>query len=82
MTAVNTDDFDIERILPLLQAILRKEPDHEIWDRVYNAVTELTPPPRPTSSLKRTPLFINMGSFANSTEHGKYVDNVLKEELG
>jgi hypothetical protein len=82
MTAVNADDFDIERILPLLQAILHKETDNVIWDRVYDAVTESTPPPRPTSSFQHTPLSINTGSFANSTEHRKHVDDVLKEELG
>jgi hypothetical protein len=82
MTAVNADDFDIERILPLLQAILHKEPDNVIWDRVYDAVTEPTPPPRPTLSFQQTPLSINTGSFANSTEHRKHVDDVLKEELG
>ena len=82
MTAVNADDFDIEQILPLLQAILHKEPDRVIWDRVYDAVTKSTPPPRPTSSFQHTPLSINTGSFANSTEHRKHVDDVLKEELG
>jgi hypothetical protein len=82
MTVVNADDFDIERILPLLQAILRQEPDRLIWDRVYDAVTESTPPPRPTSSVLQTPWLRSTGSFANSTEHRKYVDDVLKEELG
>jgi hypothetical protein len=82
MTAVNADDLDVERILPLLQAILRKESDNVIWNAVYDAVTESTPPPRPTSSFQQTPLSINTGSFANSTEHRKHVDDVLKEELG
>ncbi|RYN85705.1 hypothetical protein AA0119_g13200 [Alternaria tenuissima] len=82
MTTVNADDFDIERILPLLQAILHKESDHVIWDRVYDAVAESTPPPRPSSSFQQTPLSINTGSFANSAEHRKHVDDVLKEELG
>ncbi|KAF1360122.1 hypothetical protein EJ07DRAFT_116377 [Lizonia empirigonia] len=40
------------------------------------------PPPRPTSSFQQTPLSINTGSFANSAEHRKHVDDVLKEELG
>jgi hypothetical protein len=82
MTAVNADDFDIERILPLLQATLRKESDHVIWNAVYDAVTESTPTPRPTSSYQQTPLSINTGTLANSMEHRKHVDDVLKEELG
>ncbi|PZD30685.1 hypothetical protein A1F97_10045 [Pyrenophora tritici-repentis] len=79
---VSSDNFDAERIRPLLDAILEFQPDEVIWDRVYDAVTESTPPPRPTSSFQQTPLSINTGSFANSTEHRKHVDDVLKEELG
>jgi hypothetical protein len=82
MTAVNAGNFEIERIIPLLKAVLSKESDDAIWNRVYDAVTESTPPPRPTSSILQTPWLRSTGSFANSTEHRKYVDDVLKEELG
>ncbi|KAI1562965.1 hypothetical protein PtrEW7m1_010758, partial [Pyrenophora tritici-repentis] len=80
--AVSSDNFDAERIRPLLDAILEFQPDEVVWDRVYDAVTESTPPPRPTSSLQQTPLSTNTGSFANSKEHRKHVDDVLREELG
>ncbi|KAI1576220.1 hypothetical protein PtrEW13061_010696, partial [Pyrenophora tritici-repentis] len=53
---VSSDNFDAERIRPLLDAILEFQPDEVIWDRVYDAVTESTPPPRPTSSFQQTPL--------------------------
>ena len=82
MTAVNADDFDAERLIPLLQAVLREEPDDVIWNKVYAAVAASTPPPRPASSIQQTPWLRSTGSFANSTEHRKYVDDVLKEELG
>jgi hypothetical protein len=80
--AVGSDDFDAERVRPLLDAILTLQPDEFVWDAVYNAVTESTPPPRPTSSFQQTPLSINTGTFANSTEYRKHIDDVLKEELG
>ncbi|CAE7219779.1 hypothetical protein PTTW11_11218 [Pyrenophora teres f. teres] len=80
--AVGSDDFDTERVRPLLDAILKFQPDKFVWDAVYNAVTESTPPPRPTLSFQQTPLSINTGSFVNSTEHRKHVDDVLKAELG
>ncbi|RYP44159.1 hypothetical protein DL768_009353 [Monosporascus sp. mg162] len=55
-SAVDADDFDFDRIKPLLNAILADKPDKEIWDAVYDAVTESTPPPRPiASSLQQTP---------------------------
>jgi hypothetical protein len=79
---VSSDNFDAERIRPLLDAILEFQLDEVVWDRVKDAVTESTPLPRPTSSLQQIPLSINTGTFANSTEHRKHVDNVLKEELG
>ena len=69
-------------MIPLLRAALNDEPDDIIWDKVYDAATESTPPSRPPSSILRTPWLRNTSSFVNSTEHRKYVDDVLKEELG
>jgi hypothetical protein len=79
---VSFNNFDTERILPPLDAILESLPDEVIWNRVYDAVTESTPPPRPSSSFQQTPLSNNTGSIANSTERRRNVDDVLKEELG
>ncbi|KAF2818207.1 hypothetical protein CC86DRAFT_337418 [Ophiobolus disseminans] len=80
--AVSSDDFDLEQIRPLWNAVLENESDHIIWSQAEIAVTESTPPPRPSSSFQQTPLSINTGSFANSTEFRKHVDDVLREELG
>ncbi|KAM0360990.1 hypothetical protein ACHAPK_011824, partial [Fusarium culmorum] len=78
-----SDDFDFDRVKPLLKSALTSEPDALIWDRAYDAVAESTPPPRPiASSLQQTPWRRNTSSFVNSSEHRKYVDDVLKEELG
>ncbi|KAF1841393.1 uncharacterized protein K460DRAFT_318276 [Cucurbitaria berberidis CBS 394.84] len=81
-SALYSDNADTVRAKPLLDAVLSKQPDEVIWDAVYDAVTESTPPPRPLSSFQQTPWLRNTGSFANSTEHRKYIDSVLKEELG
>lgn len=81
MSAVNADALDIQRIIPLLKAVL-KESDEVIWDKLYIVVTESTPSPRLASSFQQTPWLRNTSSFANSTEHPKYVDDVLREELG
>ncbi|RMI93034.1 hypothetical protein CDV36_016569, partial [Fusarium kuroshium] len=81
--SLDSDDFDYDCVKPLLKSALASEPDTLIWGRVYVAVTESTPPPRPiASSLQQTPWLRNTSSFANSSEHRKYVDDVLKEELG
>ncbi|KAI0429638.1 hypothetical protein F5Y09DRAFT_309977 [Xylaria sp. FL1042] len=82
-SAVASNDFEYARVKPLLAAVIAKKSDEEIWDQVYSAVTESTPPPRPiASSLQQTPWLRNTSSFINSSEHRKYVDDVLKEELG
>ncbi|KAI0169185.1 hypothetical protein GGR52DRAFT_511052 [Hypoxylon sp. FL1284] len=81
--ALDSDAFDFGRVRPLLQAVIAKEPDDKIWAHIYRLVTESTPPSRPiASSVRQTPLLRNTSSFANSSEHRKYVDSVLKEELG
>jgi hypothetical protein len=82
MTAINADVFDAERLFHLLQAVLYREHDDVVWNKVYAVVAESTPPPRTTLSLQQTPWLHSTGSFANSTEHRKYVDDVLKEEPG
>ncbi|KAF2731547.1 hypothetical protein EJ04DRAFT_579020 [Polyplosphaeria fusca] len=93
-STINSGNFDIERILPLLRVVLNNEPDEIIWNNVYTAIAAstaftvakpTTPPlsaPSLAASFQQTPWLHNTGSFANSTEHRKYVDGVLKEELG
>ncbi|RSL39132.1 hypothetical protein CEP51_016841, partial [Fusarium floridanum] len=76
ISAAASDDFNFDRVKPLLKSALASEPDALIWDQVYDAVTESTPPPRPiASSLQQTPWLRNTSSFANSSEHRKYVDD-------
>uniref|UniRef100_A0A8H7N259 non-specific serine/threonine protein kinase n=1 Tax=Bionectria ochroleuca TaxID=29856 RepID=A0A8H7N259_BIOOC len=84
LSAVASDEFDFDRVKPLLKSALADELDDAlVWKQVYDAVTESTPPPRPVaSSIQQTPWLRNTSSFANSSEHRKYVDDVLKEELG
>ncbi|KAF2453900.1 hypothetical protein BDY21DRAFT_326859 [Lineolata rhizophorae] len=79
--AIDSHDADIERIIPLLKAVLSKESDEVIWDRVYAAVTEPTPPPQALPFLDQTRRVRNMSSLANSSEYRKDTDSVLKEEL-
>ncbi|KAH6646842.1 hypothetical protein BKA67DRAFT_525584 [Truncatella angustata] len=82
--AANSDDFDLDRTKPLLRTALSESlVDTHVWDQVYIAVAESTPAPRlVASSLQQTPWIRNTSSFVNSSEHRKYMDDVLKEELG
>ncbi|KAK3332195.1 hypothetical protein B0T19DRAFT_439053 [Cercophora scortea] len=82
-SAINSDDFDLDNIKPLLRSAITGENNALIWKKVYSAVTEPTPPPQPiASSLQQTPWFHNTGSFANSSEYHKDVDRVLRDKLG
>lgn len=49
--STESDDFDLERIIPFLSAVLNDELDEVIWNKVYDAVTESTPPLRPLFSF-------------------------------
>ncbi|KAK0612265.1 hypothetical protein B0T14DRAFT_439280 [Immersiella caudata] len=44
-SAINSDDFDLDSIKPLLRSAIADDNDALIWKEVYNAVTEPTPPP-------------------------------------
>ncbi|RAH68883.1 protein kinase family protein [Aspergillus aculeatinus CBS 121060] len=84
-TAINSDDFHLDQIKPLLEAVLvNTAPDDIlIWQLVYCAVLESTPPPRPTaSSFSQTPWRCNTSAFANSSDYRQDVDRVLKAEFG
>jgi Fungal protein kinase len=81
--STDSEDFDFYRIIPLLGAVITSKPDEFIWNKAYDIVTESTPPPRPVvSSLQQTPRLRNTSSFVNSTEHRKYMDAMLRDELG
>ncbi|KAK0631042.1 hypothetical protein B0T17DRAFT_491021 [Bombardia bombarda] len=81
-TAITFDDFDLDRIKPLLKSAITGDPD-DVWGQVYKAVTESTPPPRAiASSVQQTPWLYNTSGFANSSEYRKDVDRVLRDELG
>ncbi|KAK3363827.1 hypothetical protein B0T25DRAFT_513737 [Lasiosphaeria hispida] len=82
-SAVNSDDFDVDRIQPLLKSAISHDNDVLLWKEVYDTVTETTPPPQPIASyLEQTPWLHNTSSFANSSEYRKDVDRVLRVELG
>ncbi|CAG7957260.1 unnamed protein product [Penicillium salamii] len=84
VSAVASNDFDLERIKPLLKiSIVNTSTDEQIWNLVDAAAAESTPPPRTiASSLQQTPWLHKTSSFANSSEYRQDVDRVLKSELG
>ncbi|KAF2105230.1 amidase signature domain-containing protein [Lophiotrema nucula] len=71
---LDSDIIDTARVKPLLDAVLNKQPDEVIWDAVYDAMTASASPPGTLSSFPRTPWPHKTSSFANSTQHRKYVD--------
>ncbi|KAL3428936.1 hypothetical protein BDV09DRAFT_190559 [Aspergillus tetrazonus] len=82
ISVLDSGEFEIRRIIPLLNAVLDAEADEVIWRKTYAVIVEPTPPPRPLPFLGQTPYLHTTISFVNSSEHRKYVDTVLKEELG
>ncbi|KAI2602624.1 hypothetical protein GGR54DRAFT_490937 [Hypoxylon sp. NC1633] len=70
MSAVDLDDFDFDRVKPLLRAVVARESDEKIWAQVYYTIAESTPSSR------------NMGSLVNSSERRNDTDPVVKKDLG
>ncbi|CAH0020154.1 unnamed protein product [Clonostachys rhizophaga] len=83
-SAVNSGEFDLDRIKLLVRAAITDIPDDTvIWNHLYEAVTESTPPPRPIpSSIQQTPLSQNTSGLVISSEFRQDVDPILKSELG
>jgi hypothetical protein len=67
---------------PAMRDVLGDVSDALFWEHVYQAVTKSTPSPRRTATaLLHTPSQAITGHLANSSEHRRYVDPVLKSEL-
>ncbi|KAE8154788.1 hypothetical protein BDV25DRAFT_135431 [Aspergillus avenaceus] len=80
-STINSEGLDADRLIPLFGAIFSREADDAVWDKVYTIATESTPPPRLLPLLNQTPDSHTTSSFVNSSEHRKYINHVLKEEL-
>ncbi|KAI1362296.1 hypothetical protein F5Y08DRAFT_341741 [Xylaria arbuscula] len=80
--ALASNTVHTNRIKPLLHAVLVCRPDVEIWEQVYYAVTESTPPRKPISSIQQTPWHLTTSSVVNSSEKRDQIDKLLSDELG
>ena len=67
ISLVVSNDFDVKSVIPLLNKVVSKAPDADIWGAVYGLITESTPSPRQLPYLDQTPVSFNTGSFANTS---------------
>nr|KMM71460.1 hypothetical protein CPAG_07767 [Coccidioides posadasii RMSCC 3488] len=80
-------NFNYDIYQPLVQLVLEKAPDTDIWKAVLDLIdvvtqaTRITPPPRINLPVIQTPRSHTTSSLANSSEYRKDIDNVLKGEL-
>ncbi|PYH88282.1 hypothetical protein BO71DRAFT_365724 [Aspergillus ellipticus CBS 707.79] len=81
-STIDSNDFDVKNLIPLCVAVYTGEPDEVVWNKVYAALAETTPPPKSIHFLGQTPYLHTTSSFVNSSEQRRHVDAVLKEELG
>ena len=78
---LDSNQQEISSATLLLKRIIDNTPDVEVWNTVYSPLTQSTPPPRPVLNIDQTPWLRTTSSLANSSEHRKYIDDVLKDEL-
>jgi serine/threonine protein kinase len=81
LSAVCSDDFDIDRIKPLLNAVLSHEPDESIWDEVYGAVTKSNPPTILDKRFTDTPCKSNSASQRGKEQKHSQLDPRILQEI-
>jgi len=77
---VVSNDFNIRSVISLLNKVIDKAPDADIWGTVCDLVTQSTSP-RPLPYPNQTPISFNTGSPANTSEYRKQFDGALKDAL-
>ncbi|KKZ67072.1 hypothetical protein EMCG_07243 [[Emmonsia] crescens] len=87
LTCLREDDYSYGHYRPLVQLVIQKASDIDIWRAVFDIIATVTrverstPPPRPSLSILQTPRSRNTSSLANSSELRRDIDSVLREEL-
>lgn len=79
---VASDGFDLTSITALMEKVIDNAPDPKLWNSIKDLVTQSTPPPRSFPNLDQTPWVQTTSSFVNSSEQRRYVDDIMKDELG
>ncbi|KAI2815132.1 hypothetical protein CBS115989_7916 [Aspergillus niger] len=77
---INANESQFENLIPLLHAILSRESDDSIWDKVYAAVAESTSHPQPASYIKHIPYSHSTSASPNFNDHVDDIDAILEEE--
>jgi len=75
---------DVKATALLLERVVKRAPDHDIWCAVYDLVSPATPPSTPrvaASSVQDTPFTYGSGAIHNTDEGRKYMDSVIKIEM-
>jgi hypothetical protein len=69
-------------LVQFLEAVINIESDDATWDKIYIDTVDSIPPPRMLPFLGQTPYLHTTSGFPNSSEHRRYINSMLKEELG
>ncbi|KAK3168273.1 hypothetical protein OEA41_004719 [Lepraria neglecta] len=82
VSQIRSRELDVRLIIPLFETVESNASDLEIYNALFALVTRPATPPRPLPYLAQTPVVRNTSTLINTSEHRKFVDNVLKGELG
>ena len=81
---ITSGSVDVEATALLLERVIERAPDHDIWCAVYGLVPPTTPPRTPritASTVPNTPHFFGSGADHNTEEGRKYMDSVIENEM-
>jgi hypothetical protein len=82
--AVDSDDFDIKSVVPLLEQVIKRAPDKDIWSAVFTLVApRATPPTISNKAALDTPLKSTSSSQqGNEQTHDEIDPRILQKING
>jgi hypothetical protein len=90
ISQLSSGELNVNATALLLERVIQRAPDHDIWCAVYNLFSPSTPvdtsayQPRQPVTVNRvpdTPFSFKVGSVYNTGESRKYMDTLIKNEM-
>jgi len=79
---VDSDDFDIKSVVPLLEQVIKRAPDKDIWSAVISLVSlRATPPSISNKAALDTPLKSTSSSQQGSEQIHDEIDQRILQEI-
>jgi hypothetical protein len=77
-----SDDFDVKPVVPLLELVIKRAPDKDVWSAVFTLVApRATPPTISNKAVLDTPLKSTSSSQQGSEQIHEEIDQRILQEI-